>query len=190
MDDLKEIGKKRRKLGLTQTELARKAGVSQSLVAKVEKGIIDVSYSKAKAIFETLEDIESERIGARREMTARDIMSAKVESAKGTDKISKAISIMKEKDYSQLPIFSKGICIGSISEQAILNAIQEGHAPKALAQMPVEEIMEDAFPMIPENTMLSGISILLKNNQAILAIRKGEIVGIITKADILKTIPK
>ena len=49
------IGKLRRQLGLTQKELARKAGVSQSLIAKVESGLIDPAYSKVVQLFQALE---------------------------------------------------------------------------------------------------------------------------------------
>ena len=45
-----DIGKKRRQLGLKQAELAKMAGVSQSLIAKLEAGTIDSSYTKVKTI--------------------------------------------------------------------------------------------------------------------------------------------
>ena len=55
MEELKDIGRRRRQLGLKQVELARLAGVSQSLIAKVERGKIDLAYSKAQEIFRALE---------------------------------------------------------------------------------------------------------------------------------------
>jgi predicted transcriptional regulator len=45
---LEDIAKKRRRLGLKQAELAKLSGVSQSLVAKLESGRIDSSYTKVK----------------------------------------------------------------------------------------------------------------------------------------------
>jgi DNA-binding XRE family transcriptional regulator len=45
---LQDIAKRRRQLGLKQTELAKAAGVSQSLIAKLEAGTIDSSYTKVK----------------------------------------------------------------------------------------------------------------------------------------------
>jgi predicted transcriptional regulator len=44
MDETKFIGPTRRKLGITQHQLARMAGVSQSLVAKIEAGSVDAAY--------------------------------------------------------------------------------------------------------------------------------------------------
>lgn len=55
LPSLDEIAKRRKLLGLTQKQLAKIAGVSQSFIAKIESGKIDPSYSKAKAIFDTLE---------------------------------------------------------------------------------------------------------------------------------------
>jgi len=55
---LEEIAKKRRMLGLKQAEIAKLAGVSQSLIAKLESGKIDSSYTKVKTIFDTLERLE------------------------------------------------------------------------------------------------------------------------------------
>ena len=49
MFELNEISRLRKQLGLTQAELAKLSGVSQSLIAKLEAGKIEPSYSKAKA---------------------------------------------------------------------------------------------------------------------------------------------
>ena len=45
-------------MGLTQTDLAKKANVSQSLIAKIESGKIDPTFTKTKKIFETLSYLE------------------------------------------------------------------------------------------------------------------------------------
>ena len=55
MDDLSELRILRKKIGLTQSELAKQASVSQSLIAKIESKKIDPSYTNAKKIFETLQ---------------------------------------------------------------------------------------------------------------------------------------
>ena len=41
MDELIELKKLRKKLGLTQNQLAKRANVSQSLIAKIESNKID-----------------------------------------------------------------------------------------------------------------------------------------------------
>ena len=54
--DVKSIGSLRRKLNLTQKQLAKLSGVSQSLIAKIESNRIDPSYSKVVSIFHALEN--------------------------------------------------------------------------------------------------------------------------------------
>ena len=50
--DIKEIKILRKKLEITQNELAKKSGVSQSLIAKIESSNIDPAYSSIKKIFD------------------------------------------------------------------------------------------------------------------------------------------
>ncbi len=54
--------------------------------------------------------------------------------------------------------------------------------------MKVEEIMEQPFPQINEDTPIKPIRHLLEFYQAVLVARKNKTIGIITKADLLKTI--
>ena len=56
--ELSSIRIKRQRLGIKQKELAEKSGVSQSLIAKLEKGLIEPSYSLTVRIFLTLESLE------------------------------------------------------------------------------------------------------------------------------------
>jgi len=46
--------------------------------------------------------------------------------------------------------------------------------------------MEEAFPIVKEDEGLPVILTLLQSNHAVLVSKKGKIVGIITKADLLK----
>ena len=58
---LEEISKRRRVLGLSQKQLARLAGVSQSLIAKVEAGKTEPSYLRTKSILDTLEKLQGRK---------------------------------------------------------------------------------------------------------------------------------
>ena len=49
--DLSEIKRLRGKLGITQSELAKRAGVSQALIARIENKSVDPRYSKVVDIF-------------------------------------------------------------------------------------------------------------------------------------------
>ena len=52
----------------------------------------------------------------------------------------------------------------------------------------VKEVMEESFPQVSDDAPLSLLSSLLKYYPAVLVQRRGEIVGIITKADLLGAI--
>ncbi len=59
MYDLKEIKVIRKKLGITQGELAKLSNVSQSMIAKIESNILDPSYTNACKIFNALNDLNN-----------------------------------------------------------------------------------------------------------------------------------
>jgi predicted transcriptional regulator len=48
--------------------------------------------------------------------------------------------------------------------------------------------MEEAFPQINEDAPLALISSLLQTYSGVLVVKKGEVLGIITKADLLRII--
>jgi predicted transcriptional regulator len=180
---LEEIAKKRRQLGLRQAELAKLAGVSQSLVAKLESGKIDSSYTKVKTIFDVLDRLE-----ARTKIQEEKIVPNEIISVQKDEPILKVVRLMKEHDYSQIPVFSGKQSVGSISEKTILRQILAGKDLAQISKLPIEEVMEEAFPQVGEDAPLSLISSLLQTYPAVLVSRKGIVQGIITKADLLRMI--
>ncbi|MCS7123818.1 MAG: helix-turn-helix domain-containing protein [Candidatus Bathyarchaeota archaeon] len=180
---LEEIAKRRKLLGLTQHQLARLAGVSQSFIAKIESGKIDPSYSKVKAIFDVLDRVETGE-----NYTAKAIAHEGIIGVEKTDKVAKAIGLMMEHGFSQLPVFDRGKCVGCISEKTILSQVTATKDLSKVSQKLVEEIMEEAPPQIDENAPIPLISNLLRFYPAILVTRRGELVGIITKADLFKVV--
>ena len=178
---LEDIAKRRRQLGLKQSELAKMAGVSQSLIAKLEAGTIDSSYTKVKTIFDTLERLEFKT-----KVQADKVLHKHVVTVQKNEPVSKVVKLMKEHGYSQIPVFEGEHSVGSISEKAILRQILAGKDLEQISKLSTEEIMEEAFPQINEDAPLSLISSLLQTYSAVLVSRKGEVIGIITKADLLR----
>ena len=88
--------------------------------------------------------------------------------------------------YSQIPVFDGKQSVGSISEKAILRQILAGNDLDEISRFPTERIMEEAFPQINEDAPLSLITSLLQTYSAVLVSRRGVVVGIITKADLLR----
>ncbi len=172
--DISEIKVIRKKLGLTQAELARSAGVSQSLVAKIESGSIDPAYSNVMKIFGFLEGLKKEA-----ELKAADVMHSPIISVGPNDEIRNAVLKMKKHGISQIPVLDSGRCIGFISETSILNNILEKNARI------VEDIMEECPPIIDENASVEIVSEILRHVSLVIVSEKGRLKGIITRADVI-----
>jgi predicted transcriptional regulator len=179
-----EIGKMRKKLGLTQTELAKKASVSQSLIARLEAGTVDPRYTKVAQIFTALDELRQ------MEVSAREIMTPGVVGIQGSASIEFAVGKLKKSNLSQMPVFDDERIIGSFSERAILDMLASGLDAKSLSKAEVGDHMEDSFPTVKPQTPLSVLSTLLEHNPAVIVSEHGKTVGIVTKADILKVIHK
>ena len=181
LPSINEVAKKRRIMGLTQQKLARLAGVSQSLIAKLESQKIDPSYTKVKAIFDALERLQTET-----EVLAEQVLNNDVIGVQKNDQVSKAVQTMAKYGYSQLPVFDDKHAVGSISEKTIIGKVSAGKDLSQISKLSVGEVMEEAFPQVGETTPLPLISNLLRVYPAVLISTKGKVVGIITKADLLK----
>ena len=178
---LDEVAKKRRMMGLTQQKLARMANVSQSLIAKLESQKIDPAYTKVKAIFDALERLQTET-----EVRAEEVLHNEVIGVQKSAPVSDAVQMMAEYGYSQLPVFDGEHSVGSISEKTIIGKVSAGKDLSQVSKLSVGEVMEDAFPQVAEDAPLPLISSLLQVYPAVLILAKGKVVGIVTKADLLK----
>ncbi|MEM2329116.1 MAG: CBS domain-containing protein, partial [Nitrososphaerota archaeon] len=74
--------------------------------------------------------------------------------------------------------------VGSISESSIVRKLE---GIKSM-NVPVGEIMDEAFPMIPEEASLNIVRQLLQEYPAVLLQKDGKITGIVTKADLFKVL--
>ena len=177
--ELSEIKQIRKSLGLTQSELAKKANVSQSLIAKIESGKIDPTFTKTKKIFETLNYMEKKE-----EIKAEEVMNAKIISVSPKDDIKDSISKMKKFGISQMPVIDEHKAIGLISESTLLDALMTNKGKK------VEDIMEEAPPTVSKTASIRVISSLLHHYPMILVSDSGKLIGLITKADLLAKLYK
>ena len=181
LPSLEEIKRRRKVLGLTQFQLAKEAGVSQSLIAKLESGKLEPTYSNAKKIFFVLDKLENKT-----SKKAKDIMSAKIIKIEASEPVKNAIKLMKKNNVSQLPVFDGNGNAGAISEKTILDKITMGEDIALLQNEKIQNVMEDPFPSINEETPISSLAALLQHNQALLILRKSKVAGIVTKSDLLK----
>lgn len=175
--EISEIKNIRKKLSLTQSELARLSGVSQSLIAKIEAGTLDPTYSNAKKIFAALDSI-----GKKNEMKAGDIMETKIVYASPKDTLKDVVAKMKKYEISQLPVVEDHNVVGLVSESTILDAIMNSRKGS------VTELMEQSPPTVPKNASVALISELLRHYPIVVVGEKGRIAGIIAKSDLLRKV--
>lgn len=182
---MSDIRKTRKALDITQSQLAARSGVSQSTIAKIERESIAASYTTVAKLFETLEEMGNDD---RRNLTAKEVSSKDVVSIQSTVTVHDASELMKSTGYSQLPVLKDEIPVGSISERRIFEMIMKGMTVSELSNTPVYKVMNDSYPVVPENLSINTVTKMMSDCDAVLVHKNGKIVGMITKADLLKVI--
>ena len=177
--ELSEIKQIRKSLGLTQSELAKKANVSQSLIAKIESGKIDPTFTKTKKIFETLDLLQNKE-----EIKADELMNKRVVSVAPNDSVKESINKMKKYGISQMPVLDGQNVVGLVSESTLLDALMSKKSSK------IEEIMEESPPTVSKNASIKVVSSLLRHYPVVLVSDSGKLAGLITKADLLAKLYK
>ncbi len=177
--DLAEIKKIRKSLGLTQSELAKKASVSQSLIAKIEAGKIDPTFTKTKKIFETLDLLQNKE-----EIKAGELMNSNIISVAPDTTIRESIEKMKKFSISQMPVLDNTHIVGLVSESTLLDALISGKSKK------IQEIMEETPPTVSKTASIKVVSSLLRHYPVVLVSDSGKLAGLITKADLLARLYK
>lgn len=178
-----DIKKLRKGLDLTQAELAALSGVSQSTIAKMERGTIRGSYEAVTKIFSVLDE---QMAKGRQGLRAKDVMTEDVVSIQSRDKVKHASETMRQTGYSQLPVFDGLQHVGSLSEYGILSRLQDGARMEDLSERAVGSIMNETLPIVNEDTPVDVVTSLLSSADAVLVSRQGLISGIITRSDVLK----
>ena len=180
--ELNEIKALRKRHGLTQNQLAKLSGVSQSLIAKLEAGIMDPSYGNFRKLHDVLTGL-----GEKKEPKAGDIVSDRIISVGKSDSLSEAIRKMKNYGISQLPVMERDNVIGLLAETNVIESIHEG---KDVRKLKAADVMEEAPPLVPVITPLKVVTELLRVSPLIVITSKGKAKGVITKSDLLSKLAK
>lgn len=167
---LEEIRKSRKKLGISQAQLASMVGISQSHMAKIELRKVDPSYSLVVKIFDALDAYDRDECW--RYMTEKVMMVQK-----GT-RVEEIVGRMKERGYSQMPVIDGDRPIGMLTERRIIEM------KRPYETLLVEEAMEDIV-IVPKETSYDTVTRLVNQFQAVLVQEEGKIVGIITATDLI-----
>jgi len=169
------LRKMRIEAGLTQSQLAKLVGVSQAHIAKIERQKVDPRLSTVNKILQVL-------MGGKWKKCS-EIMTRNVISARPDDKIERASELMMEHAISQLPVVDGRRVVGTITEESIIRNLSS-----TIASEKVEKIMEPPLPTVPDDTGINVIRPLLETRSGVLVTTKGEVVGIITRSDLLGVI--
>jgi len=179
-----EIRQSRKKAGLTQRQLASKVGVSQGLIAKIEKGVVDPKMSTLRRIVGALEHTSS------LDLSAKSIMTAGVISVRHDDTVAKAIRLMTTYDISQLPVMKGNESIGCVEEDRLVALLGlQLNNPRRFYKKPITEVISGYFPAVrPEAPLVEILELLAGGHKGVLVKEEGAILGIITKIDVLKAL--
>jgi predicted transcriptional regulator len=169
------LKKLRLEAGLTQKKLAELIGVSQAHIAKIERGKVDPRLSTVNKILAVISRGKS--------VTCKDIMTEGVLFAKPNNSVLKVSEVMVRHAISQMPVLNGSRIIGTITEENIISNLGADVAEKK-----VKNIMGAPLPIVSEETPVDIIRPLLERHQGVLVTKGKELVGIITRSDLLKTI--
>lgn len=179
MEAIAEIRKRRLTLGIPLGEVARAVGRSDATLSRIERGQIRPSYDLVQRILRYLEEREGV---AAPHLKARDVMHTGVVGVDGSVPLTQASEVMERGGFSQAPVLDGGRVTGSISETAILRSLARPDARRTR----VREVQEGAYPQVDADCPADLLAMLLARYPAVLVGRRGELVGIVTKIDLIR----
>jgi len=177
-----ELRAVRVKLRLTQSKLAEMAGVTQAYIAKIEAGSADPKISTIERISDALDQLSSK---SPRTPVSK-IMSSPVISVKSSDRIGRAVQLMETHNISQIPILDGGVQVGSVSETSVVRMMANGEDIGKLLKMGVDKIIGGVLPTVGPDAGVDLVYRMLEQEPAALVIDRGNVVGIVTRADLFK----
>jgi len=176
----KQLKKIRTQLGYTQGALAEAAGVSQSIIAKIEAGATDPTFNTLSAISKAL-NTNSSRQGKR----AADVMSSPVIGVQEDAKIRECAELMRRKGFSQVPVFSGQKMVGTITDSHIVSLLSGADDPARLLDERVANHIQPIFAIVGRDTPVEALYSLFRFLPAVLVVSGEKTEGIITKIDLL-----
>jgi cystathionine beta-synthase len=100
-----------------------------------------------------------------------------------TASVRETLHTMKSTNVSQAPVIEDGHAIGSVEESSLMGRVLED---AGLLDQPVRAVMEQSFPTVHHDDTLEHTKYLLSRRYpAILVQEHGQLVGIITKSDLI-----
>src|SRR6185436_16675035 len=123
--------------------------------------------------------------------TAKDVVSTikggKLTSIEVNEPIERAVKIMRENDFSQMPVTNGGRIVGSVNEMQLFDCLVKNPDQKKAA---VETIMQPAFPFVDISTPVESLATMITPQNPAVLMRdfKTDLNFIITRHDIIKAL--
>ncbi|AEM38032.1 transcriptional regulator, XRE family [Pyrolobus fumarii 1A] len=175
-----EIRRLRLAAGLSQRELARLAGVSQSLIAKIEAGKVNPRVETLKKILDALEAV-LRRLDRVEAYASKPVITVRVD-----EPVRKAVVVMDRYGFSQVPVVDeKGRVVGTVIESSVLRAIIERGSQ--VLDEPIERVMVEPLPTVKPDEPVMRVLPLLERYPAVLVVDdENRPIGIVTKIDLIR----
>jgi cystathionine beta-synthase len=103
------------------------------------------------------------------------------------DTVARAVQVMTEHDYSQIPVTDDGRIVGSVSETSLYSAIV---AHPDVKSRPIDTIMQPAFPFVDISTGIDALATMITPETPALLVRdfKSQDTFIITRWDVMQAL--
>jgi cystathionine beta-synthase len=124
-------------------------------------------------------------------LTARDLVASRdrkpLVSLDRTDPVTRAIQVMTNHDYSQIPVTDDGRVVGSVNESHLFQEIVRSPEVK---NEPVEAIMQPAFPYVDISTGVDALATMITPESPAVLVRdfKSQDTYIITRWDVMQAL--
>ncbi|MEJ6562109.1 MAG: CBS domain-containing protein [Euryarchaeota archaeon] len=170
----------RKTLGLTQAQLAQESGLTQSVIAKVERESVDPRASTLRRMVAALLRCESPN----QPHTVGDIMVKEVAVLSPDDSAQSAIDRMVREGISQLPVVSSnGAIMGLVSEASLLGLHVKRDAP-------VQSVMQMNFEVVNLGVSIAEGRRLLVEREVLLITDAGILCGLVSRIDMVRALSK
>jgi predicted transcriptional regulator len=179
VETLEELRRRRLALGIPLGELARAVGRSTATVSRIERGRIRPSYDLVRQVVQFLDAREASTNPA---LATKDLLHRPLVTIEPSATLAEASRRLDDGGFSQLPVVEDGRAIGSVSETAVLRALQ---AP-ASRRLKVRDILEPSYPQVDAGFPADLLPALLAKYPAVLVASRGVVDGIVTKADLIR----
>jgi cystathionine beta-synthase len=126
-------------------------------------------------------------------LTAGDLLEAKgpkeLLTVTSHDQVGRALALMQEHGVSQIPVVSaedESVFVGAVSEKGLLWASAEH---PGIRTQEVTEVLEPPLPeLAPEDSAEDAIRLLEEGRQAVIVVRAGRALGILTPLDLIEVL--